>query len=403
MSPRTSATDDAVLAEPSDFSLVLGGPLYQLWRRTHLAGDALQLVHRRIVALTLLAWVPLLALSAAEGHAWGNGVAVPFLLDVEMHVRLLLALPLLIAAEVVVHRRIRPMVRQFLNRGLIPDAGRARFDAAVASAVGLRNSVVAEVVLIALVYVVGVFYFWRTVGALYAPTWYREPAGAGWQLSKAGWWLAFVSLPMFQFLLLRWYFRLAVWARFLWQVSRIDLALSPTHPDRCGGLGFLAQVGPAFSPVLVAQGALLAGMMASKIFYANASLPEFKVEIIGVVTLMILAVLGPMLVFSAKLDAAKRKGLGEYGGLAQQYVREFDRKWVRGGAPPDEPLIGSADIQSLADLGNSFEVVKEMRYAPFTWQSVVYLVVATLLPVLPLTLTMVSLEELLTRLIKVVF
>ena len=32
---------------PADFSLVLGGPLYQMWRRTHLSGDGLELLRRR--------------------------------------------------------------------------------------------------------------------------------------------------------------------------------------------------------------------------------------------------------------------------------------------------------------------------------------------------------------------
>jgi hypothetical protein len=76
---------------------------------------------------------------------------------------------------------------------------------------------------------------------------------------------------------------------------------------------------------------------------------------------------------------------------------------LRLASPPDEPLVGSADIQSLADLGNSFEVVKGMRFVPFTLQTVLQLAVATLLPVLPLTLTMISLEELLGRLLKLVF
>jgi len=219
----------------------------------------------------------------------------------------------------------------------------------------------------------------------------------------AGWWLGCVSLPLFQFLLLRWYFRLFVWARFLWQVSRIDLTIMPTHPDRCGGLGFLGGIIYAFSPVLLAQGATLTGMMANRIFYAGAKLPEFKVELIGLVAVMVFAVLAPLLVFSAKLEAAKRKGLREHGALAQRYVREYDRKWLRGGAPPDEPLVGSADIQSLADLGNSFEVLKEMKYVPFGLSTVFQLAVITLLPVLPLTLTMISLEELLERLIKMVF
>ena len=210
-------------------------------------------------------------------------------------------------------------------------------------------------------------------------------------------------MPIFQFLLLRWYFRLFVWARFQWQVSRLDLRFMPTHPDRCGGLGFIGAVSYAFAPVLLAQGTLLAGMMANRILYAGAKLPEFKVELIGLVGVMLFAILGPMLAFAPKLAAAKRTGLREYGTLAQTYVRDFDRKWLRGGARADEALVGSADIQSLADLGNSYQVVKEMRMAPFNLRTVFELGVATLLPVGPLLLTMISLEELLDRLLKVLF
>jgi len=393
----------ATAGEPSDFSLVLGGPLYQLWRGTRLTDDTLHLMRRRVLAMVLLAWVPLLLLSIVEGHAWGAGVTLPFLRDVELHVRLLLALPLLVMAELTVHQRMRPVVGQFVDRGLIPDAARPQFEAAIASAIRLRNSVAAEVLLIALVYIAGVGFIWRTQVALDVTSWYGGPANGRLQPSLAGWWLGVVSLPLFQFLLLRWYFRLFIWARFLWQVSSIDLRLVPTHPDRAGGLSFLGAVAYAFSPVLLAQGAVLAGMMASKIFYAGATLPEFKVELIGLVALMVFAILGPMLVFGPQLEAAKRAGLREYGTLAQRYVREFDGKWLRGGAPSDEPLIGSADIQSLADLGNSYEVVKGMRFVPFTGQTVLQLAVTTLVPVVPLMLTMISLEQLLERLLKVVF
>ena len=159
----------------------------------------------------------------------------------------------------------------------------------------------------------------------------------------------------------------------------------------------------AFAPVLVAQGALLAGMIANRIFYAGAKLPEFKVELIGLVAMMVFAILGPMLVFARSSKRPSAAGLREYGTLAQRYVREFDQKWLRGGAPADEPLIGSADIQSLADLGNSFEVVKGMRLVPFTMRTVLQLAVTTLLPVAPLLLTMIPLEELLERMLKVVF
>lgn len=257
--------------EPPDFSVVLGGPLFQLLRRTHLSGDALELLRRRIIILPLFTWLPLLILSAIGARAWGDSVALPFLNDIEAHIRFLVAVPLLIFAELAVHQRFLPVPKLFLDRGLIPPGSRARFDAAIASAARLRNSVVAEVLLIALVYLVGVLLLWPNV-ALHVPTWYGTPQGDGHTLTPAGWWLVYVSLPLFQFLLLRWYFRLFVWIRFLWQITRGDLSLIPTHPDRAGGLGFLSESALAFAPLLAAHGALLAGAIATRIFSEGARL-----------------------------------------------------------------------------------------------------------------------------------
>jgi hypothetical protein len=262
--------------------------------------------------------------------------------------------------------------------------------------------VVAEVLLIAFVYLVGIVYLWPLFGALDVATWYTMPADGGRRLSPAGWWFLYVSLPLVQFLLLRWYFRLFVWIRFLWQVSRCELRLVPTHPDRAGGLGFLSGIVNAFAPLLAAHGALLAGLIAQQILFHGAKLPDFKLELVGAVAILLLLVLGPLLLFVPHLAAARRVGMREYGVLAQRYVREFDDKWLRGGAAPDEALVGSADIQSLADLGNSFEIVEGMRIVPVTKNAVLRLALITLLPVAPLVLTMVPLEELLARLLKAV-
>src|SRR5690606_17793055 len=135
---RNSPESPSLWQEPYDFSLVLGGPLYQLWRRTYLCGTVLELLGRRILAISLLAWLPLLVLSAWSGQALGGGAAVPFLLDVEAHARFLVALPLLILGELVVHVRMRPLVQEFLARQLVPACNRARFEAAVASALRWR-------------------------------------------------------------------------------------------------------------------------------------------------------------------------------------------------------------------------------------------------------------------------
>jgi hypothetical protein len=389
--------------EPPDFSLILGGPLYQLLRRTHLSGDVLELVTRRVIVLVLITWLPLLVLSIAEGRAWGESVKLPFLMDVEVHAKFLLALPLLIFAELIVHQRMRPVVGAFLKRGLVPDEARAKFDAAITSAMRLRNSVLAEVVLIAFVYGVGVLFIWRTGAAIDVPTWYGMAAAGKLQPTLAGWWFGCVSLPIIQFVLLRWYFRLFIWTRFLWQVSRIKLNLVPTHPDRAGGLGFLSYITHAFAPLLAAQGVLLAGVMANKIFYASAKLIDFKMQLVVMVTGMLFFVLVPLLVFIPRLARTKREGLAEYGALAQRYVREFDEKWLRGGASADEPLVGSGDIQSLADLGNSFEIVKGMKLVPFGKDTLLRLAVISLAPVAPLLLTMMPLGELLNQFLKIVF
>src|SRR5882672_11008370 len=124
MASETATPAGKPAAEPYDFSLVLGGPLYQIFRRAHLSGDTLELLRRRIVVIALFAWLPLLVLSVVEGSAWGSRVAMPFLYDVDAHVRFLIALPLLLVAELVVHQRMRPVVRQFVERDLIGDTAR---------------------------------------------------------------------------------------------------------------------------------------------------------------------------------------------------------------------------------------------------------------------------------------
>ena len=248
MTPRAAARADIALEDRQNFSLVLGGPLFQLLCRTRLSDDALMLVKRRILVISLLAWLPLLVLSILEGNALGGTLALPFLLDVEAHIRFLVAIPLMIVAELVVHRRIRPIVQEFRERELIPPEDRERFDATIVSSVRLRNSVAAEVLLIAFVYGLGVLIVWQQYISLDAATWYSTRSSSDSTLSIAGMWYGYVSVPIFQFLLIRWLFRIFIWARFLWQVPQIPLRLVPTHPDRVGGIGFLADSSSLPSP-----------------------------------------------------------------------------------------------------------------------------------------------------------
>jgi hypothetical protein len=174
------------------------------------------------------------------------------------------------------------------------------------------------------------------------------------------------------------------------------------HPDRTGGIGFLSRIGYAFTPLLLAQGTLLAGMIANRIFFDGASLAQFKLEVFTFVVVMVGFVLAPLLVFVVPLSRAKRAGLRRYGHLAKDLVDEFDAKWL-GANAHGEPLVGSPDPSSLCDIAASFDIVREMRVVPITRDTVLQLVVMTLLPVGPLLLTMISVEELLSQLLKIVF
>jgi len=386
--------------QPYDFSLVLGGPLFQFFIRARISTDTLGLLKRRVIVISLFAWLPLLLLSTLAGEALGGAIKVPFIYDVDAHARFLLALPLLLVAELVVHQRIRLTIQQFIERRIVSLQARSEFEAIIGSAMRLRNSVVIEVLLIVLV-LTATHYLWASQMALESATWYAATVDGHRQYSLAGYWYAFVSIPIFQFLLARWYFRIFIWARFLWQVSRLDLHLVPTHPDRAAGLGFLGGSAAAFWPLLLSQGTLLAGLIANHIFYGGKTLLDFKQEIVAAMVVLLLLVLGPLCVFAPRLAQAKRQGLLEYGALASRYVEEFDQKWLRGTALPDEQLIGSGDIQSLNDLAGSFEVVQSMRPFPFGKTVVLQTAVAVLLPVLPLALTMFSLEDMVKRLLGI--
>lgn len=403
MGSRTPSSGGVVVRDAQNFSLVLGGPTFQLLCKAHLSDDAMMHLRQRVIVISLIAWLPLLVLSALRGDLLGHHIAVPFLLDLEVHIRFLVAVPLLIVAELVVHRRLHRVALAFLERNLIPQAAMSRFDEALTAAYRLRNSVWAELLLFVLVYGVGVQIVWRHFTALDAATWYVTSSAAGSKLLPAGIWYGYFSLPLFQFLLLRWYFRLFIWMQFLWRVSQIDLSLVPTHPDRVGGLGFLSGTVHAFAVLLVAHGALVAAQLADRILYLGDALPEFKGEIAMMVIFLLCVVFGPLLVFTPQLAAAKRAGLYEYGLLAEHYVREFDVKWLHGSGPRTEPLVGSADIQSLADLDSSYEIVRTMRSAPIARDAVLELAAAVLVPISPLLLTMMPLEALFTKLLGVLF
>jgi hypothetical protein len=279
----------------------------------------------------------------------------------------------------------------------------ARFHAVIASAFRLRNSIVAELVLIAVVYGVGVFVLWRQYVAIDTAIWYVKPSAEGKALSSAGLWYAFVSTPILQFLLVRWYFRIFIWIRFLWQVSRIELRLIPMHPDRFGGLGFLANIGHAFVPLAAALGAMLAGILASRIFLLGESFADHKAEMAIVVVFNLCVVICPLLLFSGQIAALKRAGILKYGTLSARHLRSSDAGSAGGDRSADQALAEGADDEALANAASDYDAVQALRIMPVTRDAAMQVILATLLPVAPLALTVMPLADMVKTLLGLLF
>jgi hypothetical protein len=397
MSPDGSVPVDTI---PDDelptFSPMRGGPIYRALVRLNLSGGDLEWPWRRMLAVAAVTWLPLLVLAGRQPVPGG----IDFLHDVEAHLRFLVAIPILIAGEMVAQIRFLGTVKQFVLRGIVLPRERPRYQAIVASARRVADSNLLDLGIVLFVYTAG-HWLWRSQIAMGSPTWYSTPAaGGGLDLTRAGLWYAWVSLPIAQIVTFRWVGRLVVWYWYLWKTSRLDLYLTATHPDNAGGLAFVGVNTMAFAPLLLSQGIVLAGIIANRIFYEGQTLASYKVDIVGLVLFELALILLPLTMFSPLLGRTKRVGLGLYGALAARYSQDFESKWVLGGAPPGEPLIGSSDIQSLADMCNSFTFVKAMRWVPFGWQTVYQLALVMAAPILPLTLTAIPLEELVDRLLK---
>jgi hypothetical protein len=381
------------------FSLTEGGPGTGFMKRLRLvhpelgAGSA-----RTALILMALTWVPLCVLCLIEGLAF-SGVKLPFFYDLAAHTRFLLAVPVLVLADIPVGARLRQVVRHFLAAHLVREEELTKFQGIVLDTLRFRDARVAEMTLVVLAYL-------ATYNALSGfslqrgSTWFKPEPGQG--LSLVGYWYALVALPIFQFLMFRWAYRMVVWSRFLRKVSKLDLLLTPTHPDAAGGLGFVGKGLIPFGVILFALSSVVASAIASRILFSGGKIEDYQWSYVALFVLFVVIFAGPMVVFVPKLLLLKQRGLMEYGTFGSQYTQAFHRKWIEETEPINEPLLGTGDIQSLADLGNSFENIRKMRIVPIELSDFLAMVLPGLIPALPLAAVVMPLGDIIKGLLKLV-
>ncbi|MEN6373109.1 MAG: hypothetical protein ABFD64_13980 [Armatimonadota bacterium] len=375
--------------ELNEFSLSTGGLFHTLSRRTGMAGR----VAVRAFMLMILAWFPLLILWAIYGPA---AVDISFFRDYGVYGRILIAIPVLVIAEMPIGRRTRDALEQFIKTDLTREEDMPLLSSAVRDATAQKNSVLAEIIILALIYSsIGV----RSQIILPASmnTWYY----AGGKITPAGWYYVLVSLPVFQFLLIRWIWRLAIWTGLLWRISRLDLQLVPIHPDRMGGLGFLGLAQIPFGMIGFACGAVISTSLLNHITYRGLVLANATGIMAVYVALAVLVIIAPVFVFTGKLVALRANGILKYGDLGEDYAKLFDQKWIGGLHPEDETVLGSSDIQSLADLANSFDIVQNMRIVAADNKTVIVIALLAAIPMILVYFATLPFDEIVARVLGI--
>jgi len=330
----------------------------------------------------------------------GQHLAMPFLRDLVAQVRFLLALPLLVAAEPFIGTRLAEIARQFVEAKVLHEEEVMRFEVAARSVVRLRDSWLAELILLGLAFLPSLVNVLpeQDVGTT---SWWEGLTGGSPQPSAAGWWYLLISMPLFRFLMLRWAYRFGLWAILLWKISLLRLRLSAIHPDRAGGLGFLMASPPVFWPVAFALGSVLAATAAYRISHAQARLLPTEVAIGAFIVLATVVPILPLLAFAPKLARVRWHGVIRLGKLGEMYANSFDEKWGRPHTDAADELLGTADIQTLADLGSSFDAARGTRIVPVSIGSVLGLAVSAVAPMVPLLLLFYPAKEILKALLRV--
>jgi hypothetical protein len=315
--------------------------------------------HRqRALALVFVGWVPLLVLASVQEGLFRGTSSYSFLTDVGVHCRALVAAPVLVLAEATCFPHLAATCRHFWSSGLISEAERPRFDAACESTMRLEASRWTRLAVAVSTYAL---VFWL-VSATHSrvPAWQHTGSGENLRFSLGGWWHALVTLPALVALVLTWLWRLVLWGRLMFRVSRLELRLVPAHPDAAGGIQFVVFAIRSFSPVGFALGTILAGALANDALLHGADLARLRSAAVGMLVFVLLVFAAPALAFAQPLTSARLLGIRRYGRLAIGVGRTFEHKWLdRAGY--DDSALDALDFSAMGDLYATVSNVYRMK------------------------------------------
>ncbi len=371
-----------------EVSLIRGGPFYRAQLKTRLILPHQWNLGRRLIFAVAMGWIPLVLLTAL----FQPGAVVALLADYRVASRMLIAAPVLLLGQVLMESKFRMILSQ-VREDLIAPSDLPRFDETVGWLIRLRDSMLPELAIAALVcfHVASSF----TGKISLAGPWAIEGA----YLSPAGWYYTIVSQLIYQFLVGLCLWKWLLWTFFLFKLSRMNLQLMVSRPDQHAGIGFLGMSTVAFAPIAFAVAAAVGATWRHEILFSGADLGSFKLPAILLLVLVVLIAVGPLLFFVPKLAPLRRKGILQYGSLAHIHSTEFHDKWILHRKGRELEFLAAPEISSLTDLASSFHNIEEMKPLPLDKGSLVAPVLAVAIAMLPAILAQIPLKVILKSLL----
>lgn len=370
-----------------DFSFMAGGPFYALVGRLGLL-DRHGKLRARQIAFWL--WLPIAVATILRSVAGWH--IDSFVLDISVHVRFLVALPLLVLSGTMVETQCRVIIDQLPN---IADP--AQLERILTRARRWRDHMWIEAGLAIAALLTSQASLWGLTG----------PAGLIHGVSSTGntvieFYYAGLALPMMQFLVARWLWRWLVWSYVLVAVSQMPLRAIATHPDRASGLGFISATVTGFSVFELSMACVLAGAWATQLLEGRTTVPSLIPTLLLFILIAVVLACGPLMPFTKQLYQTQRRFLRYYNPFALEYARRFHAKWIARRPESDANMLGTSDIQSFADLGNFYKVVQETRFSLINKRKLLELWMAAIVPMLPLVATIVPIDRLFQQIGKVI-
>lgn len=381
------------------YSLMHGGLIHRLLQATGVLHSRASVALWLAGILLVVSFGPMLVLAGRDGSLWPQPPRMHLLGDYATLARVLLALPLLVIAAPRSDALLRNAFRQLTHASLVPPHRQGRMDALLGRVRRWRDGWLPETLCVVIAWAPLLF------GGDHASL---LPGVADWRLdhgvlTAAGRWYEWVAVPLFRLVALLWLWRFLLWTCVLWRLPRSGLVLHAEHPDGAGGLAFLGVAQERFAVLALAGGLLLAGACVNHVQYLGDTLYTLRHLLVGYVVAATLLLVAPLLLLMPILMRAKRHALYRFDALGNRAADLFDARWqsAQQQTPAADSLLDHGDASALADFSGVYKGLAGMSVLPLNRWNLLWIALHAVLPLLPLVLLAMSVDELARKLLGI--